>query len=67
MWSLTSQRAKRISGPKKFRLSAKKDFFFNTICHHRKSVDLSITSSARSFSTKHLGHEQKASAVLVIV
>jgi hypothetical protein len=30
MWSLTSPRAKRISGPKKFRSSPKKDFF-NTI------------------------------------
>ncbi len=27
MWSLASPRAKRISGPKKFRSSAKKDFF----------------------------------------
>jgi hypothetical protein len=30
MWSLTSPRAKRISGPKKFRSSPEKDFF-NTI------------------------------------
>jgi hypothetical protein len=30
MWSLTSQRTKRISGPGKFRSSPKKDFF-NTI------------------------------------
>jgi hypothetical protein len=30
MWSLTSTRAKRISGPKKFRPSGEKDFF-NTI------------------------------------
>jgi hypothetical protein len=34
MWSLTSPRAKRISGPKKFRSSPKKDFF-NTIGHNR--------------------------------
>jgi hypothetical protein len=27
MWSLTSPRAKRINGPKKFRSSPKKDFF----------------------------------------
>jgi hypothetical protein len=27
MWSLTPPRTKRISGPKKFRSSAKKDFF----------------------------------------
>jgi hypothetical protein len=30
MWSLTSPRAERISGPEKFRSSAEKDFF-NTI------------------------------------
>jgi hypothetical protein len=30
MWSLTPKRAKRISGPKKFRPSGEKDFF-NTI------------------------------------
>jgi hypothetical protein len=30
MWSLTSPRAKRIDGPKKFRSSPKKGFF-NTI------------------------------------
>src|SRR3984893_2959252 len=30
MWSLTSPRAKRISGPKKFRSPPRKDFF-NTI------------------------------------
>src|SRR5882724_4632371 len=34
MWSLTSPRAKRISGPKKFRSSPQKDFF-NTIDHQR--------------------------------
>jgi len=27
MWSLTSARAKRIGGPKKFRSCAEKDFF----------------------------------------
>jgi hypothetical protein len=31
MWSLTSPRVKRISGPEKFGSSAKKEFF-NTIC-----------------------------------
>ena len=35
-------------------------------CHHRKSVDLSITSSAVLDKASRL-HEQKASAVLVIV
>jgi hypothetical protein len=34
MWSLTSPRVKRISGPEKFGSSAKKDFF-NTIRHKR--------------------------------
>jgi hypothetical protein len=32
MWSLTSPRAECISGPEKFRSSARKDFF-NSICH----------------------------------
>src|SRR5258705_10781757 len=32
MWSLTSQRERRASGPENFQSSAKKDFF-NTICH----------------------------------
>jgi hypothetical protein len=36
MWSLASPRAKRISGPKKFRSSPKKDFF-NTIGAKRTS------------------------------
>src|SRR6266702_6110228 len=36
MWFLTSPRAKRISGPKKFRSSSKKDFF-NTIGAKRPS------------------------------
>jgi hypothetical protein len=36
MRSLTSPRAKRISGSKKFRASPKKDFF-NTIRQHRTS------------------------------
>jgi hypothetical protein len=35
MWSLTSLRAKRISGPGKFRSSPSKDFF-NSICQNRK-------------------------------
>jgi hypothetical protein len=38
MWSLTSPRAERISGPEKSRSSVKKDFF-NTICHTRTSHD----------------------------
>jgi hypothetical protein len=36
MWSLTSPRAERISGPEKFRSSARKDFF-NSICHQQTS------------------------------
>jgi hypothetical protein len=38
MRSLTSPRAKRISGPKNFRSSGEKDFF-NTICHKRSFND----------------------------
>jgi hypothetical protein len=34
MWSVTSTRAERISGPEKFRSLARKDFF-NSICHSR--------------------------------
>jgi hypothetical protein len=34
IWSLTSQRVKRISGSKNFRSSPQKDFF-NTICQDR--------------------------------
>jgi hypothetical protein len=37
MWSLTSPLAERISGPEKFRSSARKDFF-NSICHFRTNV-----------------------------
>jgi hypothetical protein len=37
MWSLTSPRAERTSGPEKFRRSVKKDFF-NTIRHERTSA-----------------------------
>src|ERR1700674_2468721 len=33
-----------------------------TVCHHRKSVDLSITSSAHSCSTNHLGFMSKRPA-----
>jgi hypothetical protein len=36
MWSLTSPRAERISGPEKFRSSARKDFF-NSIRTFRTS------------------------------
>jgi hypothetical protein len=36
-------------------------------CHHRKSVDLSITLSVHSSSTKHFGFVGKAGAVFVIV
>ena len=37
MWSLTSPRAERISGPEKFRSSARKDFF-NSICQKQTFV-----------------------------
>jgi hypothetical protein len=36
MWSLTSPRADRISGPEKFCSSARKDFF-NSICQQATS------------------------------
>jgi hypothetical protein len=60
-------RAPLTSGfPQKQTFSA--SFVMSQKCHHRKSDDLSITSSAHSCSTKHLGFvEQKASGVLVIV
>jgi len=35
MWSLTSQRERRTSGPENFQSQAKKDFF-NTICQLQK-------------------------------
>jgi hypothetical protein len=38
MWSLTSPLAERISGPEKFRSSARKDFF-NSICQKPTSID----------------------------
>jgi hypothetical protein len=39
MWSLTSPRTKRISGPEKFRTSARKDFF-NSICQKATQHEL---------------------------
>jgi hypothetical protein len=36
MWSLTSLRAKRTSGARKFHPPTEKDFF-NSICHERTS------------------------------
>jgi hypothetical protein len=42
MWSLTSPRTKRISGPKNFCCSAKKDFF-NTI-RQKQSFELWLSS-----------------------
>jgi hypothetical protein len=35
---------------------------YGVACHHRKSIDLSITSSAHSSSTKHLGSMSKKPA-----
>src|SRR5450759_4299173 len=49
MWSLTSPRAKRISGPKKFRSSAKEDFF-NTIGTSRTRRDVGVESAMRRWS-----------------
>ena len=43
IWSLTSPNSKRISGPKKFRSSAKKDPF-NTICHKQTFGSMSYRS-----------------------
>src|ERR1700730_6278756 len=50
MWSLTSQRERRTSGPENFQSQAKKDFF-NTIRHKRSyrlsSWQLTLTRSRR--------------------
>jgi hypothetical protein len=37
MWSLTSPRAKRVSGSKNFRSTPQKDFC-NKICHYQTST-----------------------------
>ena len=47
IWSLTSPRARRISGSKNFRSPPRKDFC-NNICHKRTWPHHSITSSARA-------------------
>ena len=47
MWSLTSMRAKRIGGPKKFRPSGEKDFF-NKIGTSRTWSDVRLESANRS-------------------
>jgi hypothetical protein len=45
MWSLTSLRAKRISGPKKFRSSCKKDFStVSALFGHAAISELSLLS-----------------------
>jgi hypothetical protein len=46
MWSLTSAPANRISGPKKFRSSAEKDFF-NTIAQSGFSREYQLQLSAK--------------------
>jgi hypothetical protein len=44
MWSLTSQRERRTSGPENFQPSAKKDFF-NTIGTKRTWFDVRLESA----------------------
>jgi hypothetical protein len=55
MWSFTSPNAERISDPKKFGSSTKKDFF-NSICHERTSVMGPTLELARSGHTPEANH-----------
>ena len=53
MWSLTSQRVRRTSGPENFQSSTKKDFF-NTIRQERKSrFIVDIETPVRRYCETH--------------
>ena len=56
MWSLTSPRAGRISGPKKFCSSARKDFF-NSICHKRTLTRFRKKEPAPTLRTDPTGND----------
>jgi hypothetical protein len=70
MWSLTSPRAKRISDPKKFRSSAKEDFF-NTIGTSRTRRDVGVGSAMRRWSqpvdaTLYLKEEMECIGTIIL-